>query len=511
MATIQSTPIKIEIKAESTTPPESPTRTALDVAYSRVIKVPKESPENIPAGEPTFTTFTITDVLRFELDTKFIGTANLPDVEVPSNIRISFLGDDGRALVTRSIDANNVPEEAKEILLSNGEIAALLATLQAPDEVKAGISRSAVLVSVSAATGSINFPNMLLQIAPVDYDEAKWNRDGLSNILGSGFGTSAAVLQAGVPTAVAGLSWRISRVAVDGKFTCIFADDEKDSTGWAWLLTGNSKPAMLGIVIETIAPGRPTRSILLPTAAASSDPNNPNTSPSKPATDCSCDTGSHPPAVVSESELANNPQVFSEDPGSFCKPFSNPERILSERSFYTILRAEAPVISAEASKNLEEPVALDFDPPDEMMASINESSVQQGLSQLFSVRSLNLDASRLTGADVLESSRGLLSATNLNTKIGNASKFNQILFPGGFSDIINRMDRGRVEMSARNPAQWDSHTLRYQATTVAVGHILEFRMRTRSNGYSLGGVAKTLTLAPRQTRREFQSKTDERL
>ena len=33
------------------------------------------------------------------------------------------------------------------------------------------------------------------------------------------------------------------------------------------------------------------------------------------------------------------------------------------------------------------------------------------------------------------------------------------------------------------------------------GHILEYRLRWRSNGYSLGTVAKTLTLAPRQVRR----------
>src|SRR5262249_47606861 len=57
------------------------------------------------------------------------------------------------------------------------------------------------------------------------------------------------------------------------------------------------------------------------------------------------------------------------------------------------------------------------------------------------------------------------------------------------------------ELDAAHPIQWESDVARYQATTVARGHILELRMRWRSNGYSLGTVAKTLTLAPRQTKR----------
>lgn len=44
-------------------------------------------------------------------------------------------------------------------------------------------------------------------------------------------------------------------------------------------------------------------------------------------------------------------------------------------------------------------------------------------------------------------------------------------------------------------------TTEYQARTVSRGHIVEFVVRWRSNGYSLGNVAHSLTLAPRQTRR----------
>src|SRR5439155_23736470 len=98
MATLKSTPVKVNIRADSRTPPAAPSRTAFDVVFSRVIKVPKEpGTTTVVAAEDNFTTFSITDTLRFELDTKFEGTATLPDVEVPSKIRFSFLGADGRA------------------------------------------------------------------------------------------------------------------------------------------------------------------------------------------------------------------------------------------------------------------------------------------------------------------------------------------------------------------------------------------------------------------------------
>ena len=63
------------------------------------------------------------------------------------------------------------------------------------------------------------------------------------------------------------------------------------------------------------------------------------------------------------------------------------------------------------------------------------------------------------------------------------------------------MPSGRTLMSAERPVQWEDDIAQYQAATVALGHIIEFRVRTRSNGYSLGTVESTLTLAARQTKR----------
>ncbi|NRA65542.1 MAG: hypothetical protein HRU19_13725 [Pseudobacteriovorax sp.] len=50
---------------------------------------------------------------------------------------------------------------------------------------------------------------------------------------------------------------------------------------------------------------------------------------------------------VDEQTLLENPDIFSDDPGSSCTPFSSPHRIVSERSFQTILRVTEPQINPE--------------------------------------------------------------------------------------------------------------------------------------------------------------------
>lgn len=59
----------------------------------------------------------------------------------------------------------------------------------------------------------------------------------------------------------------------------------------------------------------------------------------------------------------------------------------------------------------------------------------------------------------------------------------------------------RKEISAETPVPWEEDPTRFQAVSLARGHILDMRVRYRSNGYSLGDVAHSMTLAPRQTRR----------
>lgn len=72
-----------------------------------------------------------------------------------------------------------------------------------------------------------------------------------------------------------------------------------------------------------------------------------------------------------------------------------------------------------------------------------------------------------------------------------------------FEDITRRqISYPRETASDTNPIEYEGDDpALYQAKTVAIGHVLETAVRYRSNGYSLGDIAYSLTLAPRQKRR----------
>ena len=63
------------------------------------------------------------------------------------------------------------------------------------------------------------------------------------------------------------------------------------------------------------------------------------------------------------------------------------------------------------------------------------------------------------------------------------------------------IDYPRDAVGPKNQIDYEGDLSRFQAKTVAFGHVLEHAVRYRSNGYSLGDVAYSMTLAPRQKRR----------
>jgi outer membrane protein OmpA-like peptidoglycan-associated protein len=130
------------------------------------------------------------------------------------------------------------------------------------------------------------------------------------------------------------------------------------------------------------------------------------------------------PQDVSESALLARPDLFSDDPGSTCRPFSNPGRVLGEKRFRTVLRVTQP---------------------------------QVALAGLSPIR---------------------------------------------FEDQDKRtVEYPRFGVVAANPIEYEVNPELFQAQSVALGHVIEHVIRYRSNGYSLGNVAHSLTLAPREKRR----------
>ena len=62
-----------------------------------------------------------------------------------------------------------------------------------------------------------------------------------------------------------------------------------------------------------------------------------------------------------EQQAIENPGQFGDDPGTGCFPFSNPQRILGERPFFTVLRVDQPEIGGEGSLLRPPPVISEID------------------------------------------------------------------------------------------------------------------------------------------------------
>ena len=523
--TVKSIRVKITIVPQNEQTELAPFYVQYDAIFSRAVQVSEGPVPGPSAEEPPKKYVVVRDTLRFELDDKFRDSPTLNNA-VPGNpILLNFLFPDGRPIIKREI---SVPSDltsdfdVPKIVLSGDEITKLLQLPGEPEKIPSLLRRPAVLVSIYAKT-PIDFSKALLQVVPIEFNSTiSWVDGGFSNLFGDEQSpiTGSVVLSSALPQRIASLSWAITRVAVDGSFVATFQAGKW--TAWAWLLSGPAlQQPILGVVIETLKEKEErARSILLPLIgkkdsgqdtpeAGQLEHQSPGTE-TIGSTSCSCDSheSARKPVDVSESELAANPDVYTEDPGAFCKPFSAPQRVLSERSFFSIIRAEQPVISSE-SINLREPAQLDFDPPNELLDSINSEPTSGVLRSLLldvaTARTLSATSRSIGDLSGLiagiEDKTTLINGSVLRNKVRSGLELVVDSIPGALVDRLNGLNRGRRELTAEHPVQWDSESIRYQATTVSRGHILEFRVRTRSNGYSLGGVSKTLTLAPRQTKR----------
>lgn len=259
-----------------------------------------------------------------------------------------------------------------------------------------------------------------------------------------------------------------AELGFDGRFSArIFHDAQ--SIGWAWLLTGPR--TFIGVRPEVAKELEQSGlAILLPREFNDPEPGTRDGTLKSPTkTDCG-GSRSTPPLDASEEQIIAHAEMFSDDPGPFCQPFKNPERILGEKRFSTILRVDQPEIAAAAGIKLKPLTefaegslenALDF-------ASSSEDRTDEIIDFMINRR-------RRNSPSIIEITDSPLARAQRR--------------------------KGRKVPSGVNLIDWESDSSENQAVTVARGHVLEWRIRWRSNGYSLGNVAHSLTLAPRQIKR----------
>ncbi|MFC4258546.1 hypothetical protein ACFOZ5_05785 [Marinobacter lacisalsi] len=234
--------------------------------------------------------------------------------------------------------------------------------------------------------------------------------------------------------------------------------------GWFWLLMG---PTLTVGFRREEDPQEPASRLTLLMPMTTADEHKPGSRAGKGCgPDDRCGGGKTDyPLDVDEQTLLDHPDRFSDDPGPFCRPFENPNRIMSERSFHTILRVEEPDIASNSPKR-----------PDYLLLLPEQhKAIDHGYRKPRTKGLKALDR-------FLPNPRPGSSVTSF--------------FPNPFQKSSTRQPAG-----TGNLIDWEGDPTRHQAQSVVGGHILEWRVQTRSNGYSLGDVKRTLTLAPRQTRR----------
>ena len=390
-------------------------------------------------------------------------------------VTASVLSADGMTLLTRAVP---VADRRVAWQVSADDVAAVVVRRQAIPAAADAIPvwRGGRFVDTGGVRIDLGRARLVIAPVPVDANRATWPPPLQINPAQS---TSIELTGQNLGN-LSLLPWFGTPVAVDGKFQ--FAITPQETSGWLWWLTGspsrrtgereNDVRWVIGFVPDNLANQRKGAiAIALPALAElSSSPEEADTG----ADDCDCDQRKLVPADVTETELVDNPSVFSEDPGAFCRPFSNPERILSERAFKVIARISQPDVGAKPSGKTRTQHLL-VAPGDE------PEPPRSTVGGFFA---------RMLGGTAAVANIAAVRASPIRA-----------MAPADYIRSVLAMPSGRTTLNADHPLQWEDDIAQYQSTSVAYGHLLEFRVRWRSNGYSLGTVAKTLTLAPRQTKR----------
>ncbi|MBD1261992.1 hypothetical protein HZY62_15425 [Maribacter polysiphoniae] len=215
--------------------------------------------------------------------------------------------------------------------------------------------------------------------------------------------------------------------------------------------------------------------------------------------------GNEIPVDASEQEILNSPELFSDDPGTRCKPFSSPHRIVGERSFQTVLRVTQPEISSDAAAP-KPPSARDLariyeiDQSEYVYAAATTKTGDIGGTSGRGARLGNIRLSAISTnvlANLTSAAKAVSSLVTSKTKVTTQTTAEKIL--GEARAEIMRQPQGRRLLTSNRVLDWEDDTPA-QAASLSYGHILEYRVRWRNNGYSLGNVLYSLPLAPRQTK-----------
>ena len=235
-----------------------------------------------------------------------------------------------------------------------------------------------------------------------------------------------------------------------------------------------------------------------------------------------------PPRAPEQEDLTNASEVFTADPAvGKCVRLNAPNRTLEEYQYFTIVRTTDPFILGQRPNPPVRPPRAVLDLAGKLALgrkSIDESIKTKTISERSADRPESV-AFDLSDTAVAASWRNFLDPESVNKafeaeppRVSADVLANVLTDPDGFTpvqlmaaerlsafnylrDVVTatgKPTRGRQDMTVNNPADWDGLPRSAQATTIAHGHILQFRQIWKADGYSLGDLVYSLPLAPCQ-------------
>lgn len=203
--------------------------------------------------------------------------------------------------------------------------------------------------------------------------------------------------------------------------------------------------------------------------------------------ECECRTA--PPPAPEAADLVANPQAFSQDQGQ-CVNLTTPNRTLEEVTFHAVVRTTEPEIKGTT---LADP---DVVPPPlaSRLAVLAEAATSQEMSQA------SAQALRLDQGIVSDQLRGGHQDTTLRpSNLLQLQRLTDVKQVSHIIDVIGPyLTPGRVTLDSDHTVDWDDDPTIYQATSIAIGHLLTLKQVWRADGYSLGDLLYSLPLAPGQ-------------
>lgn len=229
--------------------------------------------------------------------------------------------------------------------------------------------------------------------------------------------------------------------------------------------------------------------------------------------DCACHTMGSVPRLPEEEDLIGN-NSYTQDIGGSCVNFTTPNRALEEFKYFKIVRTTDPEVKDSVSffsPGTSDRAKRIWDEIGSALEVLFRICKQKNPLEIFNARPAAFTAAEKRDFDAIcqkvlvkPSSVDRLedffpAALLKDSGLENGHEMWQMVNERRreFELSMNRVNTRR-EISAAHSVDWDDTPTTYMASSIAHGHILEFRQVWRADGYSMGDLLYSLPLAPGQ-------------